>query len=105
VSQGTRRRSVGRRESGAGGGDLERLAAEQPGPETSDGVTQREFEVLALVAEGKSNRHIGEELDISDRTVARHLTNIFHKLGVTNRTEAALYALKHGIATSHSTPR
>ena len=90
MSQDTRRRSVGRRESGAGGGDLECLAAEQPEPETSDGVTQREFEVLVLVAEGKPNRHNGEELDISDRTVARHLTNIFHMLGVTNRTEAVL---------------
>jgi DNA-binding NarL/FixJ family response regulator len=94
MSQHTQRRGIGRRRSGAGGGDLERLGAEEPGPETSDGLTQRECEVLALVAEGHSNRHIGEELSISDRTVARHLTNIFHKIRVTNRTEAALYALE-----------
>lgn len=68
-----------------------------PGPETPDELTRRECEVLALVAEGHSNRHIGEELDISDRTVARHLTNIYHKIRVTNRTEAALYAFEHGI--------
>jgi DNA-binding NarL/FixJ family response regulator len=53
--------------------------------------------VLALVAEARSNRQIGEALYISDRTVARHLTNIFHKIGVANRTEAARYALYHGI--------
>lgn len=105
MSQRTQRRDVARRGSGAVRTDLERLGAEQPGPETSDGLTQRECEVLALVAEAHSNRQIGEELGISDRTVARHLTNIFHKIRVSNRTEAALYALEHGIATSHSTPR
>lgn len=78
----------------------ERLSAEQSEPEPSHGLTGREREVLALVAEGRSNRQISEELFISDRTVARHLTNIFHKIGVTNRTEAARYALHHGIATS-----
>jgi DNA-binding NarL/FixJ family response regulator len=77
----------------------ERLGVQRPGPETSHGLTQRECEVLALVADGHSNRQIGEELYISDRTVARHLTNIFHKIGVTNRTEAARYAADHGIAT------
>jgi DNA-binding NarL/FixJ family response regulator len=77
-----------------------RLGAQQPEPEPSDGLTGRECEVLALVAEGKSNRQIGEKLFISDRTVARHLTNIFHKIGVANRTEAARYAVHHGIATS-----
>jgi DNA-binding NarL/FixJ family response regulator len=56
--------------------------------------------VLALVAEGRSNRQIGEELFISERTVARHLTNIFNKIDVTSRTQAALYAIDHGIATA-----
>jgi DNA-binding NarL/FixJ family response regulator len=78
----------------------ERLGAHQPESEPSYGLTGRESEVLALVAEGKSNQQIGEELFISDRTVARHLTNIYNKIGVTNRTEAARYALHHGIATS-----
>ena len=77
-----------------------RLGAHQPESEPSYGLTGRECEVLALVAEGKSNQQIGEELFISDRTVARHLTNIYNKIGVTNRTEAARYALHHGIATS-----
>lgn len=78
----------------------ERLGAQQPEPEPSNGLTGRECEVLALVAEGKSNRQIGEELFISDRTVARHLTNIYHKINVTNRTEAARYAVHHGLAPS-----
>ncbi|MPZ51267.1 MAG: hypothetical protein GEU79_00780 [Acidimicrobiia bacterium] len=78
----------------------ERLKTQQSEPEISDVLTGRECEVLALVAEGRSNRQIGEDLFISDRTVARHLTNIFHKLGVANRTEAARYAVDHGITTS-----
>ena len=69
-------------------------------PELPDGLTERECEVLAHVAEGKSNRDIGEELFISHRTVARHLTNIFHKIGLTNRTEAARYAIDHRIGAS-----
>jgi DNA-binding NarL/FixJ family response regulator len=49
--------------------------------------------VLTLVADGRSNREIGATLFISDRTVARHLTNIYNKLGVTSRTQAARYAM------------
>jgi DNA-binding NarL/FixJ family response regulator len=52
------------------------------------------------VADGRSNREIGQQLFISDRTVARHLTNIFYKIGVTSRTQAARYALDRGLATS-----
>ena len=56
--------------------------------------------MLTLVADGRSNREIGERLYISDRTVARHLTNIFHKIGVTSRTQAARYAIDHGLTVS-----
>ena len=63
-------------------------------------LTLRECEVLALVADGRSNRQIGEALYISDRTVARHLTNIFHKIGVTSRTQAARYAIDRGMTTA-----
>ena len=63
-----------------------------------DGLTRRECEVLALVADGRSNRQIGEALSISDRTVARHLTNIFTKIDVTSRTQAARYAIERGLA-------
>jgi DNA-binding CsgD family transcriptional regulator len=78
---------------------FERLGAHRPAPEPPDGLTRRECEVLALVAEGHSNLQIGEALYISDRTVARHLTNIFHKIGVTSRTQAARYALDRGLST------
>lgn len=81
---------------------FERLGADphRPAPESPDGLTRRECEVLALVADGCSNQQIGEALYISDRTVARHLTNIFHKIGVTSRTQAARYALDRGVSTS-----
>jgi DNA-binding NarL/FixJ family response regulator len=75
----------------------ERLGAHQPAPDSPDGLTGRECEVLSLLADGRSNRQIGEELYISDRTVARHLTNIYHKIGVTSRTQAARYAIDHGM--------
>ena len=65
-----------------------------------DGLSRRECEVLALVADGRSNREIGEALFISDRTVGRHLTNVFHKIGVTSRTQAARYAIDHGLTVT-----
>jgi DNA-binding NarL/FixJ family response regulator len=79
---------------------FERLGAYRLAPEPPGGLTRRECEVLALVAGGGSNRQIGEQLYISERTVARHLTNIFHKIGVTSRTQAARYAHDRGISTS-----
>ncbi|HMG32189.1 MAG TPA: LuxR C-terminal-related transcriptional regulator [Jiangellaceae bacterium] len=78
----------------------ERLGVHPPVWESPDGLTPRECEVLALVADGLSNRQIGEALYISDRTVARHLTNIFHKIGVTSRTQAARYAIDRGVTTA-----
>ena len=60
-----------------------------------DRLTPREYEVLTLVADGRSNREIGAALFISDRTVARHLTNIYNKIDVTSRTQAARYAIDH----------
>jgi DNA-binding NarL/FixJ family response regulator len=77
----------------------ERLGAHRPEAESPGGLTRRECAVLALVADGRSNREVGEQLFISDRTVARHLTNIFHKIGVTSRTQAARYAVDHGLTT------
>jgi DNA-binding NarL/FixJ family response regulator len=63
----------------------------------ADGLTAREVQVLALVAKGKSNKQIAAELVISDRTVARHLSNIFTKLGVSTRTAASAYAFQRGL--------
>lgn len=59
-------------------------------------LTDREMEVLGLVAKGLSNKEIAEELCLSIRTVQGHLANIFNKLHVNSRTEAAVYALKEG---------
>jgi ATP/maltotriose-dependent transcriptional regulator MalT len=61
------------------------------------GLTEREVEVLRLVAAGKSNREIADELYISVKTVARHLSNIFFKLNVSSRTAATAFAYTHGI--------
>ena len=58
------------------------------------GLSRREGEVLAWIAQGKSNRDIGDILDLSTRTVTKHIEQIFQKLGVENRTAAALAALK-----------
>jgi DNA-binding NarL/FixJ family response regulator len=60
-----------------------------------DGLTQREFEVLVLLARGKTNRVIAQELFISEKTVASHVSHIFTKLGVTSRSAATAYAYDH----------
>jgi DNA-binding NarL/FixJ family response regulator len=78
----------------------QRLGAQRRAWEAPDGLTRRECEVLTLVADGRSNRQIGEELYISDRTVARHLTNIYNKIGVTSRTQAARYAIDRGMTAT-----
>jgi DNA-binding CsgD family transcriptional regulator len=62
------------------------------------GLTEREVEVLRLVASGRSNAQIAEELFLSERTVARHLSNIFTKLEVGSRTAAAAFAFEQGLA-------
>ena len=59
------------------------------------GLSGREREVLALVADGLPNKQIARRLDISEKTVKAHLTRIFQELGVTDRTQAALWAREH----------
>jgi len=59
------------------------------------GLTPRELEVVALVAEGLPNRDIAGRLTITEETVKRHLTNIFDKVGMSNRVELALFAINH----------
>jgi DNA-binding NarL/FixJ family response regulator len=61
-------------------------------------LSDRQREVLRLVAAGRQNKHIARELEISEKTVKAHLTAIFHALGVTDRTQAALWAQRHHIA-------
>ncbi|MCG0277208.1 MAG: response regulator transcription factor [Thermanaeromonas sp.] len=64
-------------------------------PETT--LTRREREILACVVRGESNKDIAKRLFISEKTVKNHLTRIFRKIGVQDRTQAAIYALKHGL--------
>ena len=77
----------------------ERLES-QPGdtPATyPDGLTQREVEVLRLLAQGRSNSQISEELVVAEGTTRRHVANIYEKIGVANRAEATRYALREGL--------
>jgi DNA-binding CsgD family transcriptional regulator/tetratricopeptide (TPR) repeat protein len=67
-------------------------------PKAAGGLTAREVEVLRLVASGKTNRVIAGELFLSERTVARHVSNIFTKLGVSSRSAATAYAYQHDLA-------
>jgi NarL family two-component system response regulator LiaR len=67
-------------------------------PLSPDPLTKREIEVLQVLAKGKSNREIGERLSITEATVRTHVSNILAKLHLASRTEAALYALKEGMA-------
>jgi DNA-binding NarL/FixJ family response regulator len=60
-------------------------------------LTQREHDILAHLAEGKSNREIAQRLYLSEKTVKAHLAAIFRKLGVTNRTQAAMMAVQMGV--------
>jgi DNA-binding NarL/FixJ family response regulator len=64
---------------------------------TQVGLTRREREVLALVAHGYTNRAVAEHLVLAESTVQEHVSNILSKLGVKNRVEATLWAVKHGI--------
>ncbi|MGQ9756342.1 MAG: response regulator [Desulfotomaculales bacterium] len=75
--------------------EFRRLAGQPPGTKYPDELTEREVEVLRLVARGESNRSIARILFISEKTVKNHLTNIFQKIGVTDRTQAAVYTIKH----------
>ncbi len=61
------------------------------------GLTDRERDVLGLVRAGLSNKLIARRLEISEKTVKAHLTNIFQRIGVTDRTQAALWAERHGV--------
>ncbi len=62
-------------------------------------LTDREVDVLKLVASGYSNQEIAEKLSVSERTVGKHVSSILEKLHLTNRTQAALYALREGFAS------
>ncbi len=62
-------------------------------------LTPRELEVLRLMAQGLPNRKIAEHLEVNERTVKHHVSEILSKLGVANRTQAITYAAAHGLIT------
>jgi NarL family two-component system response regulator LiaR len=67
-------------------------------PPAGEPLTERELEVLKLVAQGLTNQEIAEKLALSERTARTHVVNILSKLHLANRTQAALYALREGLA-------
>jgi len=71
-------------------------------PTSLEALTERELEVLRLIAEGLNNREIAEKLVISDKTVKTHVSSILSKLHLEDRTQAAIYALRHGLATDET---
>ncbi|MET7937345.1 response regulator transcription factor [Streptomyces sp. NPDC005322] len=75
------------------------LSQEEPGGGQGRGgsLTEREREVLALIADGRSNREIARALVLSEKTVKTHVSNILMKLDLADRTQAALWAVRHGI--------
>jgi NarL family two-component system response regulator LiaR len=72
-------------------------------PPTEEPLTEREVEVLSLVAQGLTNQEIADRLYVSERTVRTHVSNILSKLHLANRTQAALYALRKGLASLDET--
>ncbi len=78
------------------------VAKEQPrakftNEDSKENLTERERDVLALIAEGRNNREIAESLVISEKTVKTHVSSILEKLQLDDRTQAAIYALRHGL--------
>lgn len=76
---------------------LNKLAQQNEQPHRHYGLTDRELEVLKEVTQGSSNKNIAKKLYISEKTVKNHLTSIFQKLGVNDRTQAALFAIKNNL--------
>jgi DNA-binding CsgD family transcriptional regulator len=112
VLLGSASRSVGDAEGAAASFEaaaaiFERLGADadaararelrEGGSSLPDGLTAREAEVLRLVSSGRTNKQVARELFLSEKTVARHLSNIFDKIGVSTRAGATAYAFEHNL--------
>lgn len=80
-----------------------RLMREVRAPESPETLTQREIEVLRLMAKGLANKEIARDLGIGEKTVKTHVSNILSKLGVLSRTQAALYAIQIGLVSAPAT--
>jgi NarL family two-component system response regulator LiaR len=76
--------------------------AQRPGEEPAGQLTQREREVLELIGRGLSNKRIALELGVSEKTVKTHVGHVLAKLGVADRTQAALYAMRAGLLSPRS---
>ena len=74
----------------------QRLVREVRAPEVREALTERELEVLKLIAAGASNKAIAQQLGISEATVKSHVSNLLSKLGLKSRTQAALHAIREG---------
>lgn len=73
------------------------LISREESSQTLEGLTKRELEVLKLITEGLFNKEIAYKLNISERTVKNHVSNIFKKINASDRTQAAVFAIKHGL--------
>ena len=83
---------------------LQELSSPGQRPPTPEPLSEREMEVLRLLAQGKSNREIADQLVIAELTVRTHVSNLLGKLHLASRTQAALYALKEGLASLDDIP-
>jgi DNA-binding NarL/FixJ family response regulator len=72
-------------------------------PDSPEALTERETEVLRLLAQGQSNKEIAHALSIGEKTVKTHVSNILSKLSVPSRTQAALYAVRIGLVSMGTT--
>ena len=82
----------------------ERAASGRRLPSPAERLTPREREIVAAVAAGESNREVARRLALAEDTVKHHVSNVFDKLGVSNRVELAAYAASHGLAAASPPP-
>jgi DNA-binding NarL/FixJ family response regulator len=76
---------------------LDMLTGINPARDQVEGLTQREFEILRLIGSGLGNKQIAYQLRISDKTVRKHVSSVYEKLGIFDRSHAVIYALKTGL--------
>jgi DNA-binding NarL/FixJ family response regulator len=80
--------------------EFRRLASQAEQQQGVSGLTPKEIDILKLLAQGLSNKEIGQRLFLAEKTVKNYLSTIFQKLQITDRVQAAIYALRHGLVTN-----